>query len=819
MSTELFSRIFLTAIRMSLVPDIGALDVLSTLFLLLTLIACLFLFYFIWQTVQERLFERREKVAETKLSEILENSNELVFLLNSRFQIIFISRAVTSNLGYELKDIKEFSIETIQYDDTWNLSGKLTEVASSAKGTALPCRMKLKDVHGRYSIYQATIKNALKTPGIHGIIINAYNITEFENMKKMEVIASRRFTEMVQYSPDLVIILNHKLKITYISPSVEEAIGVHFNEGNIKFTDFIYPDDTFQVLRKLFEIRNTDTGNRQFTFRAKGKTGQWIYLEANSNNQLANKSINGIILNLRDISERLEIQNKLIENEAHQRAIIQSSFDAIWSLDTELRLTLYNKQFEDEIKLIYNIDVEPGMRMPTEFEDTIVTLPWEETYKIALRGMPLAEHQIIRKKNIYRHFEILINPIRNDKNKVIGIVCFARDITQSKQAEAHLLQAKNAAEESARIKSEFLANMSHEIRTPLNGIIVLTELFSRSMLNEEQKENIRLIKESADSLMMIINDILDFSKIEAGKLHLENIPFNMEEVIQKAIGVVVAKLKEKQLALTVDYADTRIPKYLMGDPGRIHQIIVNLLSNAVKFTHAGGISIQAEVVRQENAQHVIQITVTDSGIGIPEEKLATIFESFTQADGSTTRRFGGTGLGLSITKKIIDMYKGSIHLESRQNVGTKITVELPLEKATMEAIAGTGIPAIEKQKTDRPMKILVADDSLINQKVMQQIFQDLKHPVRMVNNGAEVLEEIEKQSYDMVILDLYMPEMDGVETARALRARQISIPLIGLTASHNNEDKEACLKAGMNEVIYKPFTTQEIENTLRKYLG
>jgi signal transduction histidine kinase/DNA-binding response OmpR family regulator len=405
--------------------------------------------------------------------------------------------------------------------------------------------------------------------------------------------------------------------------------------------------------------------------------------------------------------------------------------------------------------------------------------------------------------------------------KIIGTL---QDITERKLAEQEIQKARELSENSMKVREIFLANMSHEIRTPMNAILGFTRLLYETNLSDEQKGFIDAIHFSGENLLVIINDILDLSKIQSGKMLIEHCEFNFRELLAGIVSVLKPKATEKGLQLTYKIADY-IPVAVKGDPVRLNQVLTNLISNAVKFTEKGGVYLDIDATGVEEKEFMMQLRVRDTGIGIPEDKHAVIFENFVQASSDSTRKYGGTGLGLTIVKNLIELQHGKITLTSKPGYGSTFTVQLPFERA---ADHGKTSPALASKKTSesyealRGVRVLVAEDNSVNQLLIRKVLEKVGCKIQIASSGLEALGCLKTEPYDIVLMDIQMPEMDGYEATGLIRLDSQSpyaeIPIIAMTAHAFGSDVNKCISAGMNDYISKPFQAENLYSKMCKQL-
>ena len=408
--------------------------------------------------------------------------------------------------------------------------------------------------------------------------------------------------------------------------------------------------------------------------------------------------------------------------------------------------------------------------------------------------------------------EVSLNVVRIENSPYIQAI--VRNISERVRAEKEMIRAREKAEKATESKTFFLAKMSHEIRTMLGGITSSAQLLMNTKVNKHQSELLDIIDTSADNLLSIVNEILDFSKIEAGKIDLEEHPFNIRKTLEGIIKAYLAGAREKDISLYLSIHHN-IPEYVSGDELRLKQILSNLLSNAIKFTDTGSVTLDVIITTEDKKSYTIAFKISDTGIGIPDHKIKDLFAEYSQSDVSISRRFGGTGLGLNIVYKLVNLMDGSIEVTSKLTEGTQFLIQISFHKTDFVEEADSGVKAVSF-KNLKKHSILLAEDNEINQKITIINLQQLGHDIDLAENGIEAWEKYKKKEYDIILMDIQMPEMDGIEVTHLIRDYEAENPsrqrtrIIALTANILGQDAEYCLSEGMDAYIAKPFRIEDI---------
>jgi PAS domain S-box-containing protein len=528
----------------------------------------------------------------------------------------------------------------------------------------------------------------------------------------------------------------------------------------------------------------------------------------------------------RDLNVKKKMEEQLTASESKLKQFLEALPVGVYVVDkngsvqytNRQSLAILGRELLKGAELAGYSKVYGAFRKNTNVEYPLLEMPLVK----ALNGevARVEDMEIHRDKDIVL-LEINGCPIYDSEGKVAYAMASFMDITQRKKSETELQKAKEIAEQSVRIKENFLANMSHEIRTPMNAIIGFAGLLEKSELNHDQQQFVNAINTAGENLLAIINDILDLSKIDAGMMLLEEIPFSPANLIDSLAVLMQNKAAEKRLILEVHKSE-RLPSTVAGDPTRLTQVLVNLVGNAVKFTQKGSVTLLAEVEEEWSSTCKLRFTVKDTGVGIPPDRISSIFDRFRQAGTDVSRKYGGTGLGLSIVKNLVEMQGGTVHVTSEPGKGSVFSVVIPYRKARMGEQESSGSqPDSKALRHPVKLRILLAEDNLMNQKLALKVLEgEFGFDVEIADNGKIALDKLRRESYDVVLMDIQMPEMDGYEATTEIRnTLGLDVPVIAMTAHAMSGEREKCLALGFNEYISKPFKVETLLSTIVTFAG
>lgn len=612
----------------------------------------------------------------------------------------------------------------------------------------------------------------------------------------------------------------------YISPAIEQLLGWRYEEMSGQSMDYVHPDDRADVMAVIAAVLK-GSPRTSIVHRALHRDGRIIWVESRFQCVLRDDGKpEEVIVVIRDASERKALEDQLqaaLEasraSEERYRILADRAEDIIITYAYDTMVTYASPSLERIT------GIKPEDMVGTTVNRLLHPEDWQAVnHKLAAfirdnpdKDMTTQRYRAYVKNGDVRHYETRTRIVRDEQGKVLEIQDVARDVTDTRRLEEELRAALVAAEAAVQAKSEFLANMSHELRTPLTSVVGFAGLLKSSpALSNEDRRHVDRIATGSEALLSVINDILDYSKLEAEALEIDVHPFHLWDLAQGAGDLMEAQRAHKGLELTVEI-DPAAPEALMGDEGRIRQVTLNFLSNAMKFTEKGQVRLQVGGAAQGVDGWRLRVAVSDSGIGIEPEKLDSLFERFTQADQSTTRNFGGTGLGLAICKRLVEAMGGEIGAESRPGEGSTFWFEVSLPLAEAQGSR----PVAVVMAPERSARILVADDAPANRELVTAILKNLGAEVEVACDGVEALASVQVATYDLVLMDMHMPEMDGLEASRQIRALGgdfVRLPIVALTANVQTEQVKRCLEAGMNGHVGKPINVAELAQTVAYWL-
>jgi PAS domain S-box-containing protein len=628
-----------------------------------------------------------------------------------------------------------------------------------------------------------------------------------ETAKRQE---SQYARSLIEASLDPLVTISTEGKITDMNEALANITGMTREKltGTDFFDYFTEPQKAREVYQLVFA--KGSVADSPLTLRHKdGKLTDVLFNGSVYKDERG--KVLGVVIVARDVTAQ-----KLASQYA--RSLIEASLDPLFTISPAGKITDTNNASE-------NITgVSRGKLIGTNFFEYF-TEPDKarEVYQQVFAKGFVADYPLTIRDGKLTNVLFNGSVYKDEQGNVLGIVVVARDITDQKRIATELTEAKvfaelatviaeeakskaesatRIAEDAVKAKQQFLSNMSHEIRTPMNAIIGFTKVVLKTDLSAKQKEYLTAIKMSGDALIVLINDILDLAKVDAGKMTFEQTPFKMALSISAMLHLFETKIQEKNLELVKEY-DSRIPEVLVGDPVRLHQIILNLVSNAVKFTTKGKIKVSVHLLNEDEEKVTIEFSVADTGVGIPEEKIKKIFENFQQASSDTSRLYGGTGLGLAIVKQLVEPQGGSIRVESKIDEGSTFSFILNFQKTKAAAESEVGIEELDTEIKN--IKVLVVEDIALNQLLMKTLLDDFGFERDIAANGKIAIEKLETKLYDIILMDLQMPEMNGFEATEYIRNKMNSkIPIIALTADVTTVDLAKCKAVGMNDYIAKP---------------
>lgn len=769
---------------------------------------------------EEKETQKKLLISELRLSAALQRVGDNVWDHSFITGKTKFSETEAHLLGHEGNENEEMSVawwKSIVPEDVPALQAIDESYRNGSRNNhSIEYRVKYKDGSIRWVLDRGVVIESDQY-GLPVRIIGTHtDITKIKETEKALREEEERFRSLAENLPGVIYKYAYRLDgtegFTYISPGAEKKIGVPESQLR-EFYSILHPDDRLRE-RELTQMSLISKNSFHFEGRIvlPDKPVIWLSISSSFSEQTEDETIytTGIITN---ITKEKEAEHLIQQREEKYRNIIANMKLGLLEVDLQDRIQFTNQSFcemsgYDEEELLG----KTASQVFSEGENLELV---EQKNAARAKGVADAyELGIKNKTGELRWWLVSGAPRYNDDGELVGSIGIHLDITEQKELENELMRAREEALQSSRTKELFLANMSHEIRTPMNAIIGLSRQLQRTDLSEKQHFFLDTINKAADHLLVIINDILDISKIEAGKMNLEKIGFRIRDVIDRSVNVMQHRAEEKGLTLSVR-TDESLPSVLLGDPYRLNQILLNLVSNAIKFTESGYVRVSCEQVGEGVRKTSVRLRVSDSGIGMNEEFKASIFNKFLQEDSSISRKYGGSGLGLSIIRELVDLMHGEIEVESEKNKGTTISVTIPFEKGADQDVKEEVLQDTETSSVIRNKKILLVEDNEMNRLVVSTVLDNYGAILTEVVNGAEAVESLRNFKYDIVLMDMQMPVMNGLEATTEIRDHiNRKIPIIALTANAIKGESEKCLAAGMNDFLSKPFTEEELISKL-----
>jgi PAS domain S-box-containing protein len=658
---------------------------------------------------------------------------------------------------------------------------------------------------------------------LRGGVVVIRDVTE----RKLAQESLLKLSRAVEQTADAIFITNRAGVIEYVNPAFEQMTG-YGQDDVVGKTPSVVKSGRH---RSEFYARLWQTILTGQTFRDdmtnRKKDGSLFYVDVTITPlKDADGAVTHFVTTWKDITQAKLDEEELRRSRERFALAVRGSRDGIWDWDILNNAIYYSPRWksmlgheDDEIAGRYE---EWASRLhPDDAERAIQTL---QAYIRGESDEYELEHRLRHKDGSYRWIQARGVALRDEYGMPYRMAGSHRDVTDRKQAEEETQRARQAAEDANQAKSEFLANVSHEIRTPLNGILGLTELTLGTHLNTAQRDYLQMVRSSTHILLAVINDLLDFSKIEAGRLDLDPLPFALRPALAEVLKPLTVRACDKGIVLVYD-VESSVPNRLIGDWVRLRQVLVTLIGNAIKFTERGKVVVSVKKQKADLAPGgcLLHWEVSDTGIGVPAEKQNAIFDPFVQVDGSTSRKYGGTGLGLAICRRLVALMGGRLWLESVVGQGSTFHVEVPLllDAHASSAEAERAATANAEPDNLRSLRILVAEDNPINQALMVSLLGKQGHTVTLAVNGKQAVETVSREPFDAILMDVQMPEMDGLEATMRIRADEAGstrrLPIIALTAHAMKGDRDRCLAVGMDAYLSKPIDHKELAKALAKW--
>lgn len=759
--------------------------------------------------------ERELQETQEKYQVLAEHAQDLITTCSADGELLYVSPSVYTLLGYKPEEVTGKSFKDYCYPGDYPDPMDLSKISNG-------CKMRVLHKKGHY-IWMETLAKPVAGERGKGVQIVSISrdITQHKDAERRLRESRQRYRSLFEHNPAAVYSLNLEGKYSAVNSKLVQMLDIPRNKligksflSNLDPCEVQYGEHYFDMVKQ---------GEPQcYETRIVNSSGRKIEVSVTNVPIIVDKEMVGVYGIVSDITERKEYTERIQELSKQHELILNTVTEGIYGLDADGITMFMNpaaaSMFGYEAKEFIGKNSHPiihhtradGSHLPQE------ECPIQMTVLDGQRRS-IKEDVFWRKDGSSFLVQYQVTPII-EQGQIQGAVVVFNDVT----GEREIVRAKETAELAAQAKSEFLSMVSHEIRTPMNGIVGMTELLIGTDLSEEQREYAEIIQDSGDALLNILNDILDFSKLESGKMALAYEPFALRKMLEQVAELFKPRADEKQLEIRYRL-NPSIPEFMVGDAIRIRQILVNLVGNALKFTDRGSIDVNVGIINGRKPEDsVLEFSVQDTGIGIPADKLDQLFQSFSQLHPVINRKYGGTGLGLVISKRLVEIMGGSISVESTEGEGSTFRFAVPATSvdATSEQTASEFHHDRTRQSDKVAMRILVAEDHPVNRKILREYLEKLGYHADVCTNGVEAIDAISQNAYDIVLMDIHMPVMDGLKATDLLHRlipRDRIPPIIAVTGNAKREEKEACLEIGMRDFISKPVMLSELKRVLQQW--
>lgn len=759
--------------------------------------------------------QRELKEAQEKYQVLADHAQDLITTCATDGELLYVSPSVYTLLGYKPEEVIGKSFKDYCYSGDYPDPMDLSKIGNG-------CKMRVLHKKGHYIWMETLAKPVAGERGKSVQIVSiSRDITQHKDADRRLRESRQRYRSLFEHNPAAVYSLNLEGKYSAVNSKLVQMLDIPRNK--LIGQSFLSNLDKCEVQNGTHYFEMVKQGEPQYyETRIVNSRGRKIEVSVTNVPIIVDKEMVGVYGIVSDITERKEYTERIQELSKQHELILNTVTEGIYGLDADGITMFMNpaaaSMFGYEAKEFIGKNSHPIIHH-TRADGS--HFPQEECpiHMTVLDGQrrSIKEDVFWRKDGSSFLVQYQVTPII-EQGQIQGAVVVFNDVT----GEREIVRAKETAELAAQAKSEFLSMVSHEIRTPMNGIVGMTELLIGTDLSEEQREYAEIIRDSGDALLNILNDILDFSKLESGKMALAYEPFALRKMLEQVAELFKPRADEKHLEIRYRL-NPSIPEFMVGDAIRIRQILVNLVGNALKFTDQGSIDVNVDIIKGRKPEDsVLDFAVQDTGIGIPADKLDQLFQSFSQLHPVINRKYGGTGLGLVISKRLVEIMGGSISVESIEGEGSTFRFAVPA--ASVDASAEQTVSQFHHDRTRQSdkvaMRILVAEDHPVNRKILREYLEKLGYHADVCTNGVEAIDAISQNAYDIVLMDIHMPVMDGLKATDLLHRlipQDRIPPIIAVTGNAKREDKEACLEIGMRDFISKPVMLSELKRVLQQW--